>query len=93
MKQLKSFLHSNKNTLFGCTDIIVVKQRDGKMKSTPFNVMFGKLKLNNPSSDNIWIFINSRRTCLSMRLGRQGQGYFINSTGSLSMRPGHKELL
>lgn len=35
----------NSATLSGCMDIVVVRLPDGTLKSSPFHVRFGKLKL------------------------------------------------
>ena len=42
---ISSMLSINSATLSGCMDIIVIHQPDGTLKSTPFHVRFGKMKI------------------------------------------------
>jgi len=66
----------NKSTLSGCVDVVVVRQPDGSLKSTPFHVRFGKLKVLKSKNRSVSIVVNSNSTILSMKLGRAGEGYF-----------------
>lgn len=45
VNSFSSALELNVATLSGCADVIVVPQEDGRLRSTPFHVRFGKTKL------------------------------------------------
>jgi len=66
----------NQATLSGCVDIIVVEQRDGTLKSTPFHVRFGKLKVLKSKDKFVNIRVNKNETMLRMKLGESGEGFF-----------------
>jgi len=69
-------LEFNQATLSGCVDIVVVRQPDGSLKSTPFHVRFGKLKLLKSKNTPVTITVNSQTTNLKMKLGEAGEGFF-----------------
>jgi len=73
---VSSVLDFNEATLSGCVDIIVVPQRDGSLKSTPFHVRFGKLKVLKTSEKIVKIHVNDREANFVMKLGEAGEGYF-----------------
>jgi len=66
----------NQATLSGCVDIVVVRQRDGTLKSTPFHVRFGKLKVLKSKDKYVRIQVNNQPTRLTMKLGDAGEGFF-----------------
>jgi phosphatidate phosphatase LPIN len=66
----------NQATLSGGVDIVVVRQRDGTLKSTPFHVRFGKLKVLKSKDKFVKIIINNQPTRLKMKLGEAGEGFF-----------------
>lgn len=66
----------NKATLSGCTDIIVVDQKDGGLASTPFNVRFGKFKVLRTKKKTVKITVNGVEANFIMRLTRDGTGIF-----------------
>jgi len=76
----------NQATLSGCVDIIVVQQRDGSLKSTPFHVRFGKLKVLKSKDKVVKINVNGNEAGLTMKLGEAGEGFFerevIQTVGS-----------
>ena len=45
MDSLKRMFDINPSTLSGQIDIMLVKQPDGSLKSSPFHARFGKMKL------------------------------------------------
>jgi phosphatidate phosphatase PAH1 len=45
VSSVSNALELNVATLSGCADVIVVRQEDGSLRSTPFHVRFGKTKL------------------------------------------------
>ena len=76
ISSVSSALDFNEATLSGCVDIIVVPQRDGTLKSTPFHVRFGKLKVLKTSEKIVKIHVNDREATFIMKLGEAGEGYF-----------------
>ena len=48
---------SAKATLSGCIDIIVVRQPDGALHSSPFHVRFGKLKVMKSSDKHVRLLV------------------------------------
>ena len=64
----------NKATLSGSMDVIVVKQPDGSLKSTPFFCRFGKKKVMRPTDKLVQVYINDSETPIKMKLGSQGEG-------------------
>jgi phosphatidate phosphatase PAH1 len=71
-------LDFNKATLSGSLDIIVVRHDDGSLKSTPFHVRFGKLKVFRTRNKRVRIKCNGEETGLFMKLGDAGEAYFEN---------------
>lgn len=76
ISSISSTLDLNAATLSGCTDIIVVRQHDGELRSTPFHVRFGKGKVLRSREKEVSISVNGRATGLRMTLGAAGEGYF-----------------
>jgi len=74
-------LDFNQATFSGCVDIMVVQQRDGSLKSTPFHLRLGKLKVLKSKDKEVRIHVNGFESNLKMRLGDAGEGYFIRETG------------
>eukprot|EP00210_Caulerpa_lentillifera_P006826 g6525.t1 len=66
--------------LAGAVDILVVRQPDGSLKSTPFYVRFGKYSSYRSKDRQVKIFINGVETDLQMHLGSYGQAYFVVET-------------
>jgi len=73
---VSSALDFNKATLSGSLDIIAVRYDDGSLKSTPFHVRFGKLKVFRTRNKRVRIICNDEETGLFMRLGDAGEAYF-----------------
>ena len=68
----------NKATLSGCMDIVCVQQSDGNLKSSPFHVRFGKLKLLKAASKSVTITVNGVESPdVAMLLGQEGEAYFL----------------
>lgn len=80
VNSISSAIEFNKATLSGCVDVIVVRQPDGSLKSTPFHVRFGKLKLLKCKDCPVSISVNSNQTDLKMILGEAGEGFFEEGT-------------
>jgi len=73
---MSDMLDFNQATLSGCVDIVVVRQRDGTLKSTPFHVRFGKLKVLKSKDKFVKIHVNNQQSRLTMKLGEAGEGFF-----------------
>ena len=60
----------------GSMDIIVIESPNGEYKSSAFHVRFGSLKVIKAKEQNIEIFVNSKKTNLTMKLSSSGDAYF-----------------
>mmetsp|Transcript_11396 Transcript_11396/g.28918 ORF Transcript_11396/g.28918 Transcript_11396/m.28918 type:complete len:766 (+) Transcript_11396:371-2668(+) len=66
--------------LSGAVDVIVVKQKDGSLSSSPFYVRFGKFQgLLKRKEKQVHITVNGTTMPFTMRLGRTGVAYFSPS--------------
>lgn len=74
---VQSALNLNASTFSGAIDVVAVEQLDGTLKSTPFHVRFGKVHILNSNEKTVYIHVNGEETGLQMRLGSQGEAYFI----------------
>ncbi|XP_073535215.1 phosphatidate phosphatase LPIN2 isoform X2 [Phyllobates terribilis] len=70
----------NQATLSGCIDIIVVRQQDGSYLCSPFHVRFGKLGVLRSKEKVIDIEINGEPVDLHMKLGDNGEAFFVQET-------------
>ncbi|XP_069587248.1 phosphatidate phosphatase LPIN2 isoform X1 [Ranitomeya imitator] len=70
----------NQATLSGCIDIIVVRQQDGTYLCSPFHVRFGKLGVLRSKEKVIDIEINGEPVDLHMKLGDNGEAFFVQET-------------
>ncbi|XP_062918541.1 phosphatidate phosphatase LPIN2 isoform X1 [Mobula hypostoma] len=70
----------NPATLSGCIDVIVVKQQDGTYQCSPFHVRFGKLGVLRSKENVIDIEINGDPVDLHMKLGDNGEAFFVQET-------------
>ena len=65
-------------------DIIVCEKTDGDLKSTPFHIRFGKLGVLSPKQKVVNISVNgSTVKDLTMRLGEQGEAFFVKHPDSV----------
>lgn len=68
----------NPATLSGCIDIVVIRQRDGSLRSSPFHVRFGKLKLLRSTNTAVSIAVNGTESeSVAMILGDAGEAFFV----------------
>uniref|UniRef100_A0A3B5LXV0 Lipin N-terminal domain-containing protein n=1 Tax=Xiphophorus couchianus TaxID=32473 RepID=A0A3B5LXV0_9TELE len=67
----------NQATLSGCIDVIVVRQPDGTFHCSPFHVRFGKLGVLRSREKVIDIEINGESVELHMKLGDNGEAFFV----------------
>ena len=70
----------NPSTLSGAIDIIVVRQKNGDLMSSPFHVRFGKLKLLNPSDKIVELTVNGNLVDINMKVGEAGEAFFVIET-------------
>ncbi|XP_078396757.1 phosphatidate phosphatase LPIN2 isoform X2 [Cetorhinus maximus] len=70
----------NPATLSGCIDVIVVQQQDGTYQCSPFHVRFGKLGVLRSKENVIDIEINGDPVDLHMKLGDNGEAFFVQET-------------
>ena len=79
----KLYQDINPATLSGAIDIIVVKQKNGDLNSSPFHVRFGKIKIVRPSEKSVLITVNGVPSLFSMKLGDQGEAFFVVETNEI----------
>ncbi|KAL5493708.1 hypothetical protein EMCRGX_G014927 [Ephydatia muelleri] len=67
--------------LSGAIDVVVVKQKDGSLKSTPFHVRFGKLGVlrTGDLKKEVEIEVNGTLIDLKMTLDESGSAFFVKS--------------
>lgn len=70
----------NQATLSGCIDVVVVRQQDGTFQCSPFHVRFGKLGVLRSKEKVIDIEINGDPVDLHMKLGDNGEAFFVEET-------------
>uniref|UniRef100_A0A3P9J552 phosphatidate phosphatase n=1 Tax=Oryzias latipes TaxID=8090 RepID=A0A3P9J552_ORYLA len=70
----------NQATLSGCIDVVVVRQPDGTFQCSPFHVRFGKLGVLRSREKVIDIEINGEAVELQMKLGDNGEAFFVQET-------------
>ncbi|XP_059376488.1 phosphatidate phosphatase LPIN1-like isoform X2 [Carassius carassius] len=80
----------NPATLSGCIDVIVVRQPDGTLQCSPFHVRFGKMGVLRSREKVVDIEINGEPVSLQMKLGQNGEAFFVKETESdEEMVPSH----
>ncbi|XP_065809166.1 phosphatidate phosphatase LPIN1 isoform X2 [Labrus bergylta] len=70
----------NPATLSGCIDVIVVRQPDGSLQCSPFHVRFGKMGVLRSREKVVDIEINGEPVRLHMKLGENGEAFFVEET-------------
>ncbi|XP_017291498.1 phosphatidate phosphatase LPIN1 isoform X2 [Kryptolebias marmoratus] len=70
----------NPATLSGCIDVIVVRQPDGSLRCSPFHVRFGKMGVLRSREKVVDIEINGEPVALHMKLGDNGEAFFVKET-------------
>ncbi|XP_005160928.2 phosphatidate phosphatase LPIN1 isoform X2 [Danio rerio] len=70
----------NPATLSGCIDVIVVRQPDGALVCSPFHVRFGKMGVLRSREKVVDIEINGEPVNLHMKLGENGEAFFVKET-------------
>uniref|UniRef100_A0A8C8DTD1 phosphatidate phosphatase n=1 Tax=Oryzias sinensis TaxID=183150 RepID=A0A8C8DTD1_9TELE len=79
----------NQATLSGCIDVVVVRQPDGTFQCSPFHVRFGKLGVLRSREKVIDIEINGEYVELQMKLGDNGEAFFVQETEQNTIVPAH----
>ncbi|KAK5860180.1 hypothetical protein PBY51_021676 [Eleginops maclovinus] len=79
----------NQATLSGCIDVVVVRQRDGTYQCSPFHVRFGKLGVLRSKEKVIDIEVNGEPVELHMKLGDNGEAFFVQEAEELNIVPAH----
>ncbi|XP_048660752.1 phosphatidate phosphatase LPIN1 isoform X5 [Marmota marmota marmota] len=70
----------NPATLSGCIDIIVIQQPNGSLQCSPFHVRFGKMGVLRSREKVVDIEINGESVDLHMKLGDNGEAFFVQET-------------
>ncbi|XP_072878893.1 phosphatidate phosphatase LPIN1 isoform X3 [Chlorocebus sabaeus] len=70
----------NPATLSGCIDIIVIRQPNGNLQCSPFHVRFGKMGVLRSREKVVDIEINGESVDLHMKLGDNGEAFFVQET-------------
>ncbi|NXU48582.1 LPIN3 phosphatase, partial [Turnix velox] len=70
----------NPATLTGCIDVLVVRQPDNSFQCSPFHVRFGKLGVLRSKEKVVDIEINGEPVDLHMRLGDNGEAFFVQES-------------
>ncbi|NXO22601.1 LPIN3 phosphatase, partial [Cisticola juncidis] len=70
----------NPATLSGCIDVLVVRQPDNSFKCSPFHVRFGKLGVLRSKEKVVDIEINGEPVDLHMKLGDNGEAFFVEES-------------
>ncbi|CAM4619869.1 unnamed protein product [Leuciscus chuanchicus] len=80
----------NPATLTGGIDVIVVRQPDGTYQCSPFHVRFGKLGVLRSKEKVVDIEINGEPVSLHMKLGDNGEAFFVEENEDFETRvPAH----
>lgn len=79
----------NQATLSGCIDVVVVRQRDGTYQCSPFHVRFGKLGVLRSKEKVIDIEVNGDPVDLHMKLGDNGEAFFVQEAEEENIIPAH----
>ncbi|XP_014324680.1 phosphatidate phosphatase LPIN1 isoform X1 [Xiphophorus maculatus] len=72
----------NPATLSGCIDVIVVRHPDGSLHCSPFHVRFGKMGVLRSREKVVDIEINGEPVDLHMKLGDNGEAFFVQQTNN-----------
>uniref|UniRef100_A0A673M8I9 phosphatidate phosphatase n=1 Tax=Sinocyclocheilus rhinocerous TaxID=307959 RepID=A0A673M8I9_9TELE len=82
----------NPATLTGGIDVIVVRQPDGSYQCSPFHVRFGKLGVLRSKEKVVDIEINGEPVSLHMKLGDNGEAFFVEENEDFEVCPDECEV-
>lgn len=74
----------NPITLSGVNDVIVVRQADGSLRSSPFHVRFSRLSFPNNRPRAVHLIVNGNDTGIQMGITNQGDLFFTHYGGDVS---------
>jgi len=78
VKNVKEFYSEiNAATLTGAIDVIVIEGEDGKLRTCPFHVRFGKLGVLKAREKIVDITINGEPVSIQMKLDDNGAAFFV----------------
>ena len=75
----------NPATLSGAIDVIVIEQEDGTLHTSPWHIRFGVFQIFKPSQKKIDLYVNGIKTDLPMKLGDDGEAFFVFETDNPEM--------
>ncbi|KAG5507485.1 hypothetical protein JIQ42_07783 [Leishmania sp. Namibia] len=61
-------------------DVIVVRHKDGSLRSTPFNVRFGRAQMWSYVGRIVQVEVNGELTAAVMKIGKGGEAYWLQPT-------------
>ncbi|GET85945.1 lipin, putative [Leishmania tarentolae] len=61
-------------------DVIVIRQKDGTLRSTPFNVRFGRAQMWSYVGRVVQVEVNGELTTAVMKIGKDGKAYWLQPT-------------
>ena len=78
----------------GAIDLIAVRQPDGSLRCSPFYVRFGKYQgLIRGPEKVVTVTVNGVLTDFTMRLGRNGEAFFVETTETAELVDVEPELI
>ncbi|AYU76116.1 lipin, putative [Leishmania donovani] len=61
-------------------DVIVIRHKDGSLRSTPFNVRFGRAQMWSYVGRAVQVEVNGELTAAVMKIGKGGKAYWLQPT-------------
>ncbi|CAJ1005762.1 putative lipin, N-terminal conserved region/LNS2 (Lipin/Ned1/Smp2) [Leishmania naiffi] len=61
-------------------DVIVIRHKDGSLRSTPFNVRFGRAQMWSYVGRVVQVEVNGELTAAVMKIGKGGEAYWLQPT-------------
>ncbi|XP_038051504.1 phosphatidate phosphatase LPIN2-like isoform X2 [Patiria miniata] len=90
LSSVKTFYSEiNPATLTGAIDVIVAQQDDGSLLCSPFHVRFGKMGVLRSREKVVYIEINGEQVDLHMKLGENGEAFFLEEATDEDKVPAH----
>lgn len=81
----------NPITFSGVNDVIVVKDRDGVLRCSPFHVRFSRLTFHNMKSQVVHLYVNGKLTEIKMNITSQGDVFFQRDVQGVGLPDGEKQ--
>ncbi|KAG5486737.1 hypothetical protein LSCM1_07991 [Leishmania martiniquensis] len=70
-------------------DVIVIRHKDGSLRSTPFNVRFGRAQMWSYVGRIVQVEVNGELTTAVMKIGKGGEAYWLQPTYGAFGDAGH----